>query len=282
MSAQSRAYQLWFAKHWTSFCGIWAKMRQMKLWDNDLYPCCRQVSERSTTHLFLCPHPTMSLTRDQSFHKILDWLKDADTDPLLLDLLTSFWHGEEVTLEADCPPMLQNIYKKIRDIGLHQMWTGFLPVGMVQFQEEYYLQIGSRRSGRKWGTDFVGKMIRATHGLWIERNNILHLRTTNGIKGLCIMTMQTAVERQLALGHENLDEEDYYLLDNDVETLMQEPVDMIRGWLCEILIARGDFASARLESLRDRGDISHIVPSLTEQEIKKNLDWRNVQLQQRL
>ena len=31
MSAQSRAYQLWFAKHWTGFCGIWVKMHQMKL-----------------------------------------------------------------------------------------------------------------------------------------------------------------------------------------------------------------------------------------------------------
>ena len=26
MSAQSRAYQLWFAKHWTGFCGIGVKM----------------------------------------------------------------------------------------------------------------------------------------------------------------------------------------------------------------------------------------------------------------
>ena len=282
MSAQTRAYQLWFAKHWTGFCGIGVKMHQMKLWDNDLCPCCRQVSERSTTHLFLCPHPTMTHTRDQSFHKILDWLEEVDTDPMLLDLLTLFWHGEEITLDADCPPMLKNVYNIILEIGLHQMWTGFLPVGMVQFREEYYLQIGSRRSGKKWGTDFVGKMIRATHGLWMERNNMLHLRTANGIKGLCLMSMQTAVERQLDLGYENLDEEDHYLLENDAETLMKEPVDMIRGWLYEILIARGDFASARLESLRNRGNISHIIPNLTEREMEKYLDWRKVQLQQRL
>ena len=96
------------------------------------------------------------------------------------------------------------------------------------------------------------------------------------------MSMQTAVKRKLDLGHEDLDEEDYYLLKNDTETLMKKPVDMIRGWLCEILIARGDFASARLESLRDRDDISHIVPNLREREMKKYLDWRNVQLQQRL
>ena len=96
------------------------------------------------------------------------------------------------------------------------------------------------------------------------------------------MSMQTAVERQLEIGHENLDEEDNYLLENNIETLMKEPVEMIRGWLCEILIARGDFASAQLESLRDRGDISNIVPNLTEREMKKHLDWRNVQLQQQL
>jgi len=81
----------------------------------------------------------MTHTHDQSFHKILDWLEEVDTDPILLELSTSFWHGEEVTLDADCPPMLQNVYKTILEIGLHQMWTGFLPVGMVQFQEEYYL-----------------------------------------------------------------------------------------------------------------------------------------------
>ena len=33
-----------------------------------------------------------------------------------------------------------------------------------------------------------------------------------------------------------------------------KPVEIIRGWLCEIMIARGDLSSVRLESLRDRGD----------------------------
>ena len=107
----------------------------------------------------------MPHTRDQCFQKILDWLKEIDTDPMILELLTSIWHGKEVILDTDCPPMLQNIYKKILEIGLHQMWTDFLPVGMVQFQEEYYLQIGSRRGGKKGGTDFSGKMIQATHDL---------------------------------------------------------------------------------------------------------------------
>ena len=57
---------------------------------------------------------------------------------------------------------------------------------------------------------------------------------------------------------------------------------MIRGWLCGILIARGDFASARLEYLRDRGDFSHVMPTLTDAEMRQYLDWRNVQLRPRL
>ena len=89
------------------------------------------------------------------------------------------------------------------------------------------------------------------------------------------MYMQMAMERQLALGYENLDEEVHYLLENDAETSIKEPVDKIRDWLCETLIEQGDFASALLEFLRDRGDISHVVPPLTERETRKYLDWRS-------
>ena len=52
LSSQSRAFQLWFAKYWTGFCEIGAKMKQMKLWDNDLCPCCRQIPERNTMHIY--------------------------------------------------------------------------------------------------------------------------------------------------------------------------------------------------------------------------------------
>ena len=55
----------------------------------------------------------------------------------------------------------------------------------------------------------------------------------------------------------------FYLLDTDQEELLKEPAEMIRGWLCEILIARGDLASARLESLKDRGEITYVIPILT-------------------
>ena len=60
---------------------------------------------------------------------------------------------------------------------------------------------------------------------------------------------------------------------------MEEHVGMIRGWLCEIMIARGDLASAWLESLRDRGETTHFIPILTAAEKRSYLDWRKVCLQ---
>ena len=116
-------------------------------------------------HLYLCPNPTIAIAREKSFHQILNWLETAHTDPILLEIITSFWHEKNLVLDPECPQVLKSMYNTLRDKGLHQMWLGFLPVGMVDYRETYYQQIESRKSTKKWGHDFVQKMIRATHGL---------------------------------------------------------------------------------------------------------------------
>ena len=70
---------------------------------------------------------------------------------------------------------------------------------------------------------------------------MLHLMTANGMSGLNNIALQTVAEQQYAPGRENIDSEEFYLLEDDIESLMGEPVEIIRGWLCEILIAREDF-----------------------------------------
>ena len=64
------------------------------------------------------------------------------------------------------------------------MWLGLLPIGMVEYQTQYYEQIGSKTSAKKWSVDLVQKMLRATHVLWMEINNLLRLRAASGIRGL--------------------------------------------------------------------------------------------------
>ena len=97
-----------------------------------------------------------------------------------------------------------------------------------------------------------------------------------------MIKLESAISDQYDLGYENLDQEDHHLLDRDKQKLLQQPIDVLRGWLCEILIARGDFAAARLESLLDRGEATYSLPSLSVVELRKYYDWRHVCLTQRL
>ena len=60
---------------------------------------------------------------------------------------------------------------------------------------------------------------------------------------------------------------------------MEEPVEMISGWLCKIMIARGNLASARLDSLRYRGEITHVISTFTATEKRSDFNWRNVCLE---
>ena len=132
----------------------------------------------------------------------------------------------------------RNIYQCLQEIQVHQMWMGFIPSLMVTVQNSYYHMIGSRKSGQSWGTMFIGKMLRASHHLWMERNHMLHYRTVSGINGLEMMRLQTAVDQQFDLQTSDMNAADFYLMDRDKDKLLQEPVEVIRGWLCDVLRAR--------------------------------------------
>ena len=90
LNGMSQEMKLWFCKHWTNFCGIGRKMFQMKLWDNELCPCCRQIPETNAMHILICPHKSIKLVREKRFHDILEWLRKEHTDPLLLQMIENF------------------------------------------------------------------------------------------------------------------------------------------------------------------------------------------------
>ena len=63
-----------------------------------------------------------------------------------------------------------------------------------------------------------------------------------------------------------------------MDKIKEESLESIRGWLCSIKIARGDFERAQLESMKDRGVEEHTQPNLSVREMNKYLDWRKIHL----
>ena len=149
---------------------------------------------------------------------------------------------------------------------------------MCEIQERYYSIIGARSTSDKWGTELINKVLRATLNLWLQRNEIIHAHTKEGIKGMELISLYSAVEEELAKGMGGLQPDDYYLLDKDMDKIKEESLESIRGWLCSIKITRGDFEGAQLESMKDRGIKEHTQPNLSVREMNKYLDWRKIHL----
>lgn len=278
LSSHSRAFSLWYVKHWTNFCGIGKMQKRMRLWNNDLCPCCNVVPEHSTVHLFLCPAPNIRDKRETGFREILVWLEDVHTAPELLHMITSLWFGRIPSFDNDASFLLRKMWAVMAEMGNQSMWLGFLPRGMVAFQQAYYQSLGLKKTGSKWASRLVGRMLRVTHSLWMERNNVVHLKTAHGLKGMHLMELQEEVEFELSRGVELMEVGDHHLMDVNLESLMADSLENLRGWLCSVKIARGDCAAAEAEGLRDRGLLSHAQPSLSAAQLRGYLNWKNIQL----
>ena len=278
LSQQTQSFQLWYVKHCTNFCGIGKEMKRMKRWKDDLCPCCQKFSEESTSHLFICPEATITAKRQQLYSDILEWLEKVDTCPVLLEIITEFWHGHAVQFDVDTPYVYRQMYQTMLNIGVRSMWNGMLPEAMVEIQDIHLKLIGSNRTGQKWARDLVGKILRATHALWLHRNAMLHIRTAQGMPGMDMVQLKEAVDRQLSLGKGNMHQDDWYLLERSSDELMTESIDGIRGWLCDIYIARGQHQDAVDEGKLDRASTTVNMTNVTEQQRREFLDWRNIRL----
>ena len=272
MEKQTREFKLWFTKHVTNFCGIGKMMKRMKLWSDDLCPCCRQIPEHSTNHLYICPHPTIRNKRETLFKDILKWLEDVNTDPNILYLIHCLWFEKKTSFDEDDPHEIVTIWNILQDIGTQGTWIGLLPTKLCELQDRFYANMGIRSSGNKWGTELINKVLRVTLNLWLERNEIVHAHTKEGIKGMELISLHSAVKEELEKGRGGLQPDDYYLLDKDVEKIKDESLESIRGWLCSIEIERGDFEGTQFESLKDRGIREHAQLKLSTREIHKFLD----------
>ena len=108
-----------------------------------------------------------------------------------------------------------------------------------------------------------------------------HLQAINNVRGLELTKLETEVDSQFEIGEEGMNEENPFLLRRNKEELLTSPIETIRSWLCEIYVARGQLDKARLESLKDRGETLHKIPSLSPMKINRYLDWKNISLEKR-
>ena len=94
------------------------------------------------------------------------------------------------------------------------------------------------------------------------------------------VALDTEIRTEKRANLQGIDPEDAYLMEIPLDTLLKETVEVQRGWLCSVKIARGDLIAARAERTRDRSALSFKQPVLTPREQRQYMDWRRVRLKE--
>ena len=58
-------------------------------------------------------------------------------------------------------------------LGLFPLLCGYISIHLITAQKEYYLELGSRRTAHRWGTNLISHLWNFVYQIWWHRNNIL-------------------------------------------------------------------------------------------------------------
>jgi hypothetical protein len=148
-------------------------MKRWKERDTDACPRCGQIED--APHVWKCIGEGASDVWDRSLTDLEEWLNSVNTDP---DITTSIlWNLNKWRdpISAGAPPtILDDIAEQQDDIGWLNFFEGKLAMAWEETQQQYYILIKSRRTGKRWAISLIKKLWQIAWDLWDHRNGILH------------------------------------------------------------------------------------------------------------
>ena len=125
---------------------------------------------------------------------------------------------------------------------------GMVSTQVVEAQYHAQTNTGSQRSITSWASGLVIKLLECTHGQWLYRNVVVHDAMSGTLATARKEELQRAIEEQQSLGTHDLQEEDHYLLEVNLENLEVSSGERQEYWLVAIQAARRASAIAREDS----------------------------------
>lgn len=235
-----RLFQLWACKQ---VMGIAATNGLRSRWTEGLSekcPSCQQRTETSA-HVLLCEEAG----RVEILYKTIDlldgWLEEAGTDPDLRSCLVGYAQsrgGESMEYICRDVPRFRQLAAAQDKIGWRRFMEGFVAQKVVDAQRLFQTISGSRQTIRSWASGLVIKLLEITHGQWLYRNIVVHNAMAGTLATARKEELQLEIEAQQALGLQDLQEEDQYLLEINLEDLEHTSGERQEYWLLAIKAAR--------------------------------------------
>lgn len=120
---------------------------------------------------------------------------------------------------------------KQQQIGWMNFLTGFFSSTMVEVQQQYYRNNGSRKGGHIWAGKLTLQCWNLIHNMWVGRNEVLHRKEIiNDISGAILLDLE--VEKEYDLGYEGLPQVYHrWWTQTTKERLLDSSIEHKKGWL---------------------------------------------------
>ena len=212
-------------------------MLRRKEWSHDQCPCCGHESE-DTVHVLKCQDPRAQEVWKKAIDDFNTWMRNQSTHPAIRAAITSHllaWQGDQPNPQSRSRDThLVQVIAKQSEVGWQAFVEGCPVQGWQDIQQQYFIFIKSRKTGRRWLSSVIRKLWQVAWDMWEHRNSILHDREVG----------QAAEERAARLREEF--EEGCLLLDKDAQLLFRPGLKRIlryregqqKAWLARIEVAR--------------------------------------------
>jgi hypothetical protein len=129
--------------------------------------------------------------------------------------------------------------RKQRQIGWKQFLEGIIAKDWVDYQQQHYKQINSKKSGLTWSIKIIKCHIHFLQQIWTGRNNKLHkTKIIQDLEGL--PELQRSIRTEWSIGISTLPASDFsqHLFKLNLEVFLNKSVDAQKDWLAVVKLGR--------------------------------------------
>ena len=191
-------------------------------------------------HVATCWHRGSRQVWKALLQDLCTWMEKQRTDPdlrfLVMDGLAQ-WRDRPHTARSYDEYGREDLRRSARAVqsrGWLTVLEGFLDPQWKVWQQDYYDDIGSRRTGQRWAVGLVKQFWNVLLKLWLHRNKSLHdseaaLKDVNGWPSL-----ERAVRVEHARGRDILPAHFELFFTDDVDVILARPLDKVKRWYAVI------------------------------------------------
>ena len=234
--------RIWVSKHTSGFCGVGKMMKLWNEWDNDKCPRCG-VSPEDAQHVWICPSPQANDIWEESLVTLKAWLLSVDTIPGVADLIVDRlreWRTSEYAPDNPIDhtfPGVAAAFAAQDAIGWNRFLEGCIALEWQSTQDRYYKWLESRRTGFRWASALIVKLLDVAWDQWEHRNSYVHPRQRIGADQPLPAT-DDAIRAEWERGRADLPTREHHHFEGTLEERLSSPPTVRRAWLKNVRAAR--------------------------------------------